>query len=100
MISLKMSKTLGLLQKSYNLLPRSALITVYKAFVRSYFDYGDILYDEAYDMTFHHKLESIRYNPSLAIIGAIRVTSKGKVYQELSLESLQLRLLYRKLGIF
>ena len=95
-----MSETLGLLQKSHNLLPRSALITIYKAFVRSYLDYGDILYDEAYNMPFHHKLESIQYNPSLAITGAIRVTSKGKLYQELSLESLQLRLLYRKLGIF
>ena len=37
MVSLiKISKTLGLLQKSQNLLPRSALITIYKAFVRPY----------------------------------------------------------------
>ena len=33
-LSLKISKTLGLLRKFHNLLPRSALITVYKAFVR------------------------------------------------------------------
>ena len=45
MVSLKISKTLGLLRKLYNLLPRSALITIYKAFVRSYLHYGDILYD-------------------------------------------------------
>ena len=56
MVSLKISKTLGLLRKLHNLLPRSALITIYKAFVRPYLDYGNILYDQAYNMSFHHKL--------------------------------------------
>ena len=97
MVSLKISKTLGLLRKLHNLLPRSALITIYKAFVRPYLDYGDILYDQAYNMSFHHKLESIQYNACLAITGAIRGTSKEKLYQELGLESLQLRCWYRKL---
>ena len=100
MISLKISKTLGLLRKLHNLLPRSALITIYKAFVRPYLDYGNILYDQAYNMSFHHKLESIQYNACLAITGAIRGTSKEKLYQELGLESLQLRRWYRKLGMF
>ena len=45
MVSLKISKTLGLLRKLHNLLPRSALIIIYKAFIISYLDYGDILYD-------------------------------------------------------
>ena len=100
MVSLKISKTLGLLRKLHNLLPRSALITIYKAFVRPYLDYGDILYDQAYNMSFHHKLESVQYNACLAITGAIRGTSKEKLYQELGLESLQLRRWYRKLGMF
>ena len=51
-------------------------------------------------MSFHHKLESIQYNACLAITGAIRDTSKEKLYQELGLESLQLRRWYRKLGMF
>ena len=63
-------------------------------------DYGDILYDQAYNISFHHKLESIQYNACLAITGAMRGTSKEKPYQELGLESLQLRRWYRKLGIF
>ena len=92
MVSLiKISKTLGLLQKSQNLLPRSALITIYKAFVRPYLDYGDILYDQAYNMSFHHELESTQYNACLAITGAIRGTAKEKLYQEVGLESLQLQ---------
>ena len=48
MVSLKISKTLALPRKLHNLLPRSTLITIYKALVRSYLDYGDILYDQAY----------------------------------------------------
>ena len=51
-------------------------------------------------MSFHHKLEAIQYNACLAITSAIRGTSKEKLYQELGLESLQLRLWYRKLGMF
>ena len=51
-------------------------------------------------MSFHHKLESIQYNACLAITGAIRGTSKEKLYQELGLESLQLRRWYRKLEKF
>ena len=58
MVSLKISKILGLLQKLHNLPPRSALITIDKAFLRSYLHYGDILYDQACNISFHHKLES------------------------------------------
>ena len=61
---------------------------------------GDILYDQAYKMSFHQKLESILYNACLAITGAIQCTSKEKFYQGLGLESLQLRRWYRKLGMF
>ena len=86
MVSLKISKTLGLLRKLHNLLPRSALITKYEVFVRPYLDYGDILYDQACNMSFHHKLESIQYNVCLAITDAILSTSKEKLYQELRLE--------------
>ena len=100
MVSLKISKPLGLLGILHNLLPRSALITTYKAFVRPHLDYDDILYDQAYNMSFHHKLESIQYNACLAITGAIRGTSKEKLYKELGLEFLQLRRWYRKLGMF
>ena len=71
MVSLKISKTLGPFRKLHDLLPRSALITIYKAYVRLYLDYGDILYDQAYDMSFQHKLESIQYNACLAITGTI-----------------------------
>ena len=100
MVSLKVSKTVGILRKLHNQLPRSSLITLYKSFARPYLNYGNILYDQAYNMSFNWKLESIQYNACLGITGAIRGTSKKKLYQELGLESLQLGRWYRKLGMF
>ena len=84
----------------HNFLPRAVLITTYKAFIRPHLDYGDILYDQVYNMSFQQKLESIQYNACLTITGAIRDTSKEKLHQEIGLESLQLRRWYRKIGMF
>ena len=100
MVFRKISKTIGLLRKLHNFLPRTALIIINKAFIRPHLDYGDILYDQAYNMSFHQKLESIQYNACFAISGAIRGTSKEKLYQEIGLESLQLRPWHRKLRMF
>ena len=47
-------------------------MTKYKAFVRTHLDYGDIIYDEAYNETFHQKLEFIQYYDCLALSGTIR----------------------------
>ena len=90
-VSNKISKTIGLLQKLQNILPRPALLTIYKCFIRPHLDYGDIIYDQAYNLSFHKKLESIQYNAALALTGDIRGSSREKLYQELGLESLQLR---------
>ena len=96
----KISRTMGLLRKFQQILPRSTLLTIYKTFIRSRLDYADIVYDQAYNSAFHDKLESIQYNACLAITGAIRGTSKEKIYQELGLESLKSRRWFRKLCHF
>ena len=96
----QISKTIGLLRKLQNILARPALLTIYKSFIRPHLDLGDIIYDQAYNLSFHQKLESIQYNASLALTGAIRRSSREKLYQELGLESLQLRRWYRKLCCF
>ena len=96
----KTNKTIGLLRRLSNSLPRQALLTIYKAFVRPHLDYGDVLYDQAFNNSFHTKIESIQYNACSAITRAIRGTSTEKIYQELGLESLQLRRWYRKLCLF
>ena len=99
-VSNKISKTIGLLHKLQNILPRPALLTIYKCFIRPHLDYGDIIYDQAYNLSFHQKLEPIQYNAALALTGAIRGSSREKLYQKLGLESLQLRRWYRKLCCF
>ena len=96
----KVNKTIGLLQKLQNILPRESLLTIFKSFVRPHLDYGDVIYDQSYNNTFHQKMESIQYNAALAITGAIRGSSREKLYQELGLESLQQRRWYRKLCYF
>ena len=76
-------KNIYLLRKPHNTLPRLPLLTIYKSFIRPHFDYGDVIYDQAYTALFHQKIESVRYNSALAITGAIRGTSKEKLYHGL-----------------
>ena len=88
-VSAKVNKTVGLSRKLRNLLPRTKLITIYKAFIRPHLDYDDVLYDQAFNSSFKEKLESIQNNVCMALTGAISGTSKEKIYQELGLESLR-----------
>ena len=76
MILNKVNKTIGLLRKLHNILPRSALL--HKSFIRPHFDYSDIVDDQAYNASFHQKLKLLQYNASLAITAAIRDTSREK----------------------
>ena len=43
------NKTIGLLRKLQDTLSRTSLITIFKSFIRPHFDYGDIIYDRAYN---------------------------------------------------
>ena len=51
----KVKKTTGLLRKPQAILPNLSLVTIYKAFIRSHLDYGDITYDQVYNESFHQK---------------------------------------------
>ena len=86
----KVNKTIGLLHKLQDTLPRTSLITIFKSFISPHLDYGDIIYDRTYNTSFHQNIKSIQYNAALAITGI-------KLYQELGFESLQQRRWYRKL---
>ena len=99
-ITTEVNKTIEMIRKLQNVLPRLALMTIYKTFVRPHLDYSDVIYDEAYNETFHQKLESIQYNACLALSGASRGSSREKLYQELGLEFLQHQRWYRKLSLF
>ena len=94
------NKAIGLLRKLQNTLSRPSLLTIYKSFIRPHLDYGDIIYGQTYNASFQQKVESIQYNASLVITGAIRGTSNEKLFKELGLESLQHSWWYRKLCCF
>ena len=96
----KVNKTIWLLRKLQNTLPRPSLLTIYKSFIRPHLDYGNVMYDQAYNVSFQQKVESIQYNAAVAITGAIRRTSKEKLFEELGLQSLQHRRWYRNLCCF
>ena len=71
-VTQNISKTMGLLRRFQSIVARSLQPTIYKTFIRSQLDFADVIYDQACKSSFHEKLESIQYNSSLAIKGAIR----------------------------
>ena len=87
-VSVKVNKTIGLICKFRLHLSRNCLLTIDKAFIRSRLDYGDKIYDNANNESFH-KHESIQYNAATAITGVVRNASSKKMYQELGLEFLK-----------
>ena len=96
----KANKGIGLITRLYSFLPRKTLINIYKAFIRPHIDYGDVIYDDPSNIKFSQKIESVQYNAALAITGAIRGTSREKLYQELGFEHLHDRRWFRRLCLF
>ena len=96
----KANKGISILKRLQMHLPRKTLLCVYKSYVRPHLDYADIIYDQPHNDSFCDRIESIQYNASLAITGAIRGTSRERLYQELGLESLGKRRWYHRLVWF
>ena len=72
----KVNRTVGLLRTIKQVIPRPSLIIIYKAFIRPHLDYGDVVFDQAFNNSFNRRLESIQYNTALVITGATREISK------------------------
>ena len=96
----KISRTVGLLRRLQNLLPRKALTTIYKNFVRPHLDCSDVAFDQAFNASLHEKIQSIQYNDSLTLTRTIRGTSKEKFCQELGFELFQLRCWHKRFCLF
>ena len=58
---------------------RSSLLTIYKSFVRSHLDYGDVICNQPNSSSLSDKIESVQYIAVLAITSTIRGTSKGEI---------------------
>ena len=93
-ISLKLSKArkgIDILKKLFFLVPRDTLLTIYKSFIRPHLDYCDIMYDRRSNGPFTCNIDSIQYNAACAITGAIKGTSRIRLYQKLGLKHLSER---------
>ena len=96
----KCNKLIGVIRRLSVHLPRTALLTIYKSFIRPNLDYGDILYDKPKNENFRNKLEKVQYRACLAITNAIQGTSKDRLYDELGLYFLTNRRWKSKLIFF
>ena len=87
----KCNKIIGLIRRLSVCLPRKALLTIYKSFVRPHLDYDDILYDKPGNLNFESKTEKVQYKACIAITGSVQETSRERLYDELDLMSLSKR---------
>lgn len=78
MMEPKIDKNTRLLREMDKFLPRLALIIIYKAFVSTHLDDGNMTYDEAYNALCHLKLELYPYRACLAMTGTITGTHTEK----------------------
>ena len=96
----KCNKIIGIMKRLSLTLPRKSLLTINKFFVRPILDYADIIYDKPFNESFKRKIEMVQYRAALVITGAIKGTSRNRLYQELGLESLADRRWSRRLFFF
>ena len=76
----KYNRIIGFIKKLSLIIPRASLLTIYKVFVRPHLDYGDIIYDKLDNESLKDWVEKVQYNAALAITGAIRGTSRERIY--------------------
>ena len=63
----KANKTIGLIRKLRNFLPRPSLMILYKSFIRPHLGYRHIIYNQPFNISSQNKIESSQYNACLAI---------------------------------
>ena len=80
-ITNKVNTCIGLLRKLQKRLRSRLLVNIRKSFIRPHFDYGDVIFDQAYNKSFHENLEFLQYNASLAITGVTEGALEEKLYQ-------------------
>ena len=66
-------------------------------FIRPLLDYADVIYDQPSNASFCKKTESVQYNAALAVTGAIKSSSREKLYQKLGFKYLYQRRWARRL---
>ena len=99
----KARRGIGMIRYLSKYVAGNVLDQIYKLFVKPHLDYGDIIYhrhDPAMQSNFTQALEQTQYSAALAVTGALRGTSRQRLYNELGWESLHDRRWYRCLCHF
>ena len=105
----KANKGVGVIKFMSKYAPRKSLEQIYKSYVRSQIEYGDVIFHRlprvnnpfSFDISdTMQKLESVQYRAALAVSGAWKGTSKSKLYIELGWESLSQRRWFRRMCLF
>ena len=103
------NKGVGVIKFMSKYAPRKSLEQIYKSYVRSQIEYGDVIFHKSpstnnpfsFDISdkMQH-LERVQYRAALAVSGAWKGTSKSKIYAELGWESLSQRRWFRRMCLF
>jgi len=73
-----------------NLVPRHALLTIYKTNILPVFDYGSIIYGNCSDYD-NRMLDKTQHHAAKIILSCLKTTSSNSVLADLNLTSLNLR---------
>ena len=84
----KVKSRIRSLEKLNIILPRHSLIALYESLIRHHLDYTDIIYDQTNNLNLCKNSDTCQYYAALTITGAIRGSSKERLYQELGFEYL------------
>ena len=71
----KIKKTITIIRKLQHVVIQSAPLTIHNSLISPYLDYGVIICDKAFNVSFHAKMESLQYNATLVITWAIKRSS-------------------------
>ena len=86
----KVMTKINRLRSFVNLVPRHALLTIYKTNILPVFDYGSIIYDNCSDYD-NRMLDKAQLSAAKIILGCLKTTSSKDVLADLNLTSLNLR---------
>ena len=102
-VIVKAGRDIGIIHFLSKYVTHDVLDQIYKLYVRSHLDYGDIIYyiyDPEFKFDFTKWLESTQYSAAPASSGAWRGTNTDKIYEELGWEILYYRRWYSRLCTF
>ena len=86
--------------RSVRLLHRNTLDLLYKLTIRSVIDYGLIIFGTTLNQIDLNRLERVQYRAAKLVTGALHLTSREKLNEELGWESIRARVDFLGLSLF